>query len=95
MDCGADRIELDVHFSKDERLMVHHDYYLGSTDDGKGLIFDHDLDYLKSLDAGDWFSPKFSGERIPLLDEVFQKVGDKVEYEIQLKGLLLISYRQC
>jgi glycerophosphoryl diester phosphodiesterase len=66
---------------------------LGSTDNGKGLIFEHDLSYLKSLDAGSWFSRGFSTEKIPLLEEVFDEVGTKAEYEIQLRGFT-VEYLQ-
>lgn len=87
VEAGAERIELDVHQSRDGRLVVHHDYHLGETDNGEGLIFDCDWEYLSSLDAGSWFSEEFAGTKIPLLEEVFEEFGDKIEYEIELKGM--------
>lgn len=83
---GAERIELDVHFTKDKQLVVHHAYSLGNPDNGEGLIFEKDWAYIKTLDAGSWFSKDFSEEKVPLLEEIFQNLGDKVEYEIELKG---------
>ncbi len=83
---GADRIELDVHASKDGKLVVHHAYSLGNTDNGEGFIFDRESGYIKSLDAGKWFSNEFIGEKIPFLEEVFETIGNKTEYEIELKG---------
>ncbi|MDZ4786133.1 MAG: glycerophosphodiester phosphodiesterase [bacterium] len=83
---GADAIELDVQFTKDKRLVVHHDYLLGHTDNGEDFIFNKDLDYIKSLDAGSWFGTEFKDEKIPTLDEIFHNFGDKVNYEIELKG---------
>ena len=38
VDYKVDYIEFDVHYSKDEKIVVHHDYYLGRTNNGKGLI---------------------------------------------------------
>ncbi|MDP9352330.1 MAG: hypothetical protein M3P51_12410 [Chloroflexota bacterium] len=87
LEAGADRIELDVHRSTDGRLVVHHYYNLGHTNDGEGLVFERDSAYLRSLDAGSWFSPDFRGERIPFLEEVLEAFGDSIEYEVDLKGL--------
>ncbi len=86
LNVGADRIELDVHQSSDGRLVVHHYYNLGHTNDGEGLIFERDSTYLRSLDAGGWFSPDFRGERIPFLEELLEAFGDSTEYEVDLKG---------
>lgn len=75
-----------MHQSSDGRLVVHHYYNLGHTNDGEVLIFERDSTYLRSLDAGWWFSPDFRGERIPFLEEVFDALGDSTEYEVDLKG---------
>lgn len=83
---GADKIELDVHFSADKKLVVHHDYSLGSTNNGTGAIFEKNSEYIVGLDAGSWFGSEFSSERVPLLEGVFSKFGDSIEYEIELKG---------
>ncbi len=86
LNAGADRIELDVHRALDGRLVVHHYYNLGQTNNGEGLIFERDSAYLRSLDAGSWFSPDFRGERIPYLEEVLEAFGNRTEYEVDLKG---------
>jgi len=83
---GADTIEFDVHMSADGRLVVHHDYYLGTTDNGEGCIFEKDWDYLKKLDVGSWYDPKFSGCRMPSFSEVLSLVAGKIRLEIELKG---------
>lgn len=82
----ADAIELDVQFTKDRQLVVHHDYSLGSTNNGEGFLFERDLQYIQSLDAGSWFDSQFKGEKIPTLNEVFEKFSNKTKYEIELKG---------
>lgn len=83
---GADAIEFDIQFTNDNKLVVHHDYLLGNIDNGEKFIFEKDLNYIKSLDAGSWFNSQFKDEKIPTLDEVFQNFGDKIKYEIELKG---------
>lgn len=79
LDHGSDAIELDVHMTSDGQLVVHHDYYLGNPDNGEGLIFTKDLAYIKGLTIGET-------ETIPTLEEVFELVGDKMQYELELKG---------
>src|SRR5215472_12707910 len=60
---GADWIELDVHLSRDEALIVIHDETLDRTTNGHGLVREHTLAELRTLDAG-------GGQPIPTLDEV-------------------------
>jgi len=67
---GADWIELDVHLSRDNALIVVHDETLDRTTNGQGAVREHSLAELKALDAGSWFGPEYAGERVPTLDEV-------------------------
>ncbi|TGA97845.1 glycerophosphodiester phosphodiesterase [Sporolactobacillus shoreae] len=70
MRVGSDGIELDVHLTKDQEVVVMHDEKVNRTTDGKGQIKNFTLKELKELDAGVWFSPQFRGERVPTLKEV-------------------------
>lgn len=72
LDMGAGGIELDVHLSKDGRIVVIHDERIDRTSNGKGMVRDFTLDELKNLDFGSWFSQEYAGERIPLLEEVLE-----------------------
>ncbi len=82
---GVDMIELDVHMTKDRKVVVHHDDILGRTVPGSGLIKNHTWKELQTLDAGSWFDQKFSGERIPLLEEVLELIGDQAKLNIEIK----------
>ena len=82
---GAERIEFDLHPSRDGHLVVHHDYYLGRTNDGDGPIHEQEWGSLSRLDAGAWFSPDFKGVRLCRLADVLDAFGFAVEYEIELK----------
>ncbi len=75
LEAGADMIELDVRFSLDRHPVVIHDHTLGRTTDGTGEVAALPLRRLRSLDAGSWFSPSFSGEAIPTLREVCRLVA--------------------
>ncbi len=77
IEVGADGIELDVHLSKDGRLVVCHDETVDRTTDGSGAIAALDSEEIRRFDAGSWFAPEYRGQRIPLLDDVLQLVRDR------------------
>ncbi|MTI48597.1 glycerophosphodiester phosphodiesterase [Sporosalibacterium faouarense] len=87
IDMGADGIELDVHISKDDKLIVCHDERVDRTTNGIGFIKDLTLDEIKKLDAGYWYDKKYANEKIPTLEEVlylFQ--GKDILINIELKN---------
>ena len=47
-------------------------------------VKDLDLKRIKELDAGSWFSPQFSGEKIPTLWEVCDSLKGKIYLNIEL-----------
>ena len=63
----ADMIEIDLHFSRDDEIVVRHDSDLTSLG-AKGELREMDLADIRSLDAG-------AGEKIPTLDEVLDRFG--------------------
>lgn len=81
----ADAIELDVQRTKDGRLVIMHDNALGRTAKGRGKISSKTLHYLERIDAGSWFDPAFSQERIPSLGHVLDTFGTKTQYVVELK----------
>ena len=81
---GADAIELDAKLSADGKVMVIHDQTVDRTTNGKGKVNQLTHQELKQLDAGSFFDPRFSGERIPTLDEVFESVGRKIFINVEL-----------
>jgi glycerophosphoryl diester phosphodiesterase len=72
---GADALELDVHLSADDQLVVIHDARLERTTDGRGLVREYTTRQLKRLDAGGWFGRRFRGQRIQTLSEVLERFG--------------------
>ncbi|MFT8928605.1 MAG: glycerophosphodiester phosphodiesterase [Sporolactobacillus sp.] len=82
----SDGIELDVHLTKDQKVVVIHDEKVNRTTNGKGQIKNFTLEELKQLDAGSWFSPKYKGEKIPTLIEVLQLLAD-------YRGILNIEFK--
>jgi len=52
---GADMLELDVHGSRDGRLMVVHDATVDRTTNGSGRVGDLTARAIQRLDAAHWF----------------------------------------
>ncbi|NFV12756.1 glycerophosphodiester phosphodiesterase [Clostridium sporogenes] len=87
IDMNADGIELDVHLSKDGRIVIIHDEKVDRTTNGKGEVKDFTLDELKKLDAGFWFSDEYEGERIPTLEELLKLINNTNIYlNIEIKA---------
>lgn len=67
---GCQTVEFDVMLSADGEPFVIHDERLERTSNGRGGVGEVSAEYLRSLDAGSWFSKAFRGERIPHLRDV-------------------------
>jgi glycerophosphoryl diester phosphodiesterase len=86
MDVGADVIEIDMHLTKDNHIVIHHDGTVDRNTDGKGVIAEMTLDEIKRLDAGVKFGSQFAGEKAPTLEEVAQLVqGSSVQLLLEIK----------
>lgn len=86
LDNKVDRIEIDVHQSKDGKIVVMHDESLDRTTNGKGMIKDKTWDEISNLDAGYKFSPEFKNEPVPLLEDVIQFIAGRAVLIIEIKG---------
>ncbi|MFH8406250.1 glycerophosphodiester phosphodiesterase family protein [Streptomyces sp. NPDC018019] len=83
-DLGFAWVENDVQRTKDGELVILHDTSLARTTDVEQVfpdrapwsVADFTLDEIEKLDAGSWFGPKFSGERIPTLEDYMETVED-------------------
>lgn len=78
IEIGVDAVEIDVHASKDKKIVVIHDSTVDRTTNGKGPVGSYTLEDLKRLDAG-------KGEAIPTLEEVIDLIMGKVTLVVELK----------
>lgn len=85
-EAGADGIELDVMLSADDRLVVIHDATVDRTTNGNGRVDRMPYAALRELDAGAKFSEAFQGERLPLLEQVYEALGGKFLINVELKN---------
>jgi glycerophosphoryl diester phosphodiesterase len=77
---GVDMLEIDLHLTADDRLVVIHDTTLERTTNGRGNICDYSLEEIRQLDAG-------QGERVPIFEEVIQLARDaQIRLCVEIKG---------
>jgi glycerophosphoryl diester phosphodiesterase len=96
---GADRLEMDVHLTADEEVIVLHDETLDRTTDGRGPAARLRLSELRDLDAGYRFESTeghypFRGRkmRIPTFAEVLAHFPRApLNIEIKTNDLALVS----
>jgi glycerophosphoryl diester phosphodiesterase len=89
---GVDILEMDIHSTADDVLVVRHDETVDRTTDGNGAIRDYSLAELKKLDAGyRWSSDggvtypfRGQGIKIPTLLEVLEAFPD-IRLNIDIK----------
>jgi glycerophosphoryl diester phosphodiesterase len=85
---GARALEFDVHVAFCGTPVVIHDETLDRTTDGEGPVSQQTVEQLRTLDAGAWFNPAFSGERIPTLTEALDRVAGRVHHIYpEVKGI--------
>ncbi len=83
---GAGMVELDVHQTKDRRLVVIHDPALTRTTGVRATVASRTLAELADLDAGSWFAPRFARERVPTLEAALAALGSRMAVNIELKS---------
>ena len=87
---GADALEIDVYMTKDNEIVIMHDYKTGGTCDQDLVISDSTLAELKKLwvvQNEDGTGKDFEPCRIPTLEEFFQEFqSSEVRFFIEFKG---------
>lgn len=82
---GADAIEGDFRLTADGHIIAMHDPTTKDTADSNLAVVDSTLEQLLELDAGSWKSPRFAGEKIPLLSDVLATVPEGKQILIEVK----------
>ena len=91
---GIDMVELDVRLSSDDQVIVLHDRTLQRTSTGNGAARNYSYAEIAQFNAGSWFHPSFSRERIPTLRSVLELVRGKRWVNIELKSDFLHKERR-
>ena len=82
---GADAVEVDVHLSCDNRVVVIHDADTKRIAGVKRLVRKLTFADLQKLDCGRWKSPKFAGERLALLEDVVATIPSGKRMLVEIK----------
>lgn len=85
---GADAVEIDVHLSKDNRVIVIHDKDTKRTcSSKKNLVIEKTPSLvLRDLDAGVWKGEEFTGEKLPFLSEIIETVPENKTLVVEIKA---------
>jgi glycerophosphoryl diester phosphodiesterase len=91
-DLGADVLEMDLHITSDDVLVIIHDETVDRTTDGSGEVEQMTLAEIKALDAayrwtrddGATYPHRGQGINVPTLEEVFRAFpGQRMTIEIK------------
>ncbi len=82
---GADAVEVDIHLSRDNKIMCIHDSDTKRTTGQDFKISETLSEQLRKLDAGSFKNEKYKGEKIPFLKEIIKSVPEGKELVVELK----------
>lgn len=81
---GADMIEIDIHQTKDGKVVVCHDQSIDRTTTGTGLIRDLTLKEIRATRIVDE-NGNVTNQTIPTLDEVLDLIDGRVQLLVEIK----------
>lgn len=82
----VESIELDVHLTRDGRLLVIHDGTVDRTSDGSGRVAELSIDEVRELDAGSWKAAQFAGERFLELGQALDIMPPQIRLNVHVKA---------
>lgn len=90
IEVGADIIEIDIHLTKDDQIVVCHDETIDRTTNGTGIIRNLSLNEIRRYNIID-SKGNATNEKIPTLDEVFnlllktRETGNSCKLLVEIK----------
>ena len=69
-------VEFDVRLTRDARVILLHDDTLDRTTTGHGSASALSFEEISRFDAGAWFGPDFTGQRVPSLEETIDLLSE-------------------
>ncbi|MDC3090712.1 glycerophosphodiester phosphodiesterase family protein, partial [Paracoccaceae bacterium] len=71
-------IETDIHFTKDYKIIVFHDFYLGRLTTKTGFVFNKSLDYIREAKLS-------NNQTIPTIEEALNLIDGRVPVLLEIK----------
>lgn len=86
---GINWVEFDVMGDKEGIPIIFHDELLDRVSNGKGLVNSFPYAYLKTLETGQWFDAKYTGERILSLEQALSFFCEMhMQLNLEIKPIL-------
>ena len=82
---GADAVEIDVHFSKDGKIVAIHDDNTRRTARHDRKICEQTLAELQALDVGQWKAGRWAKECVPTLEQVLATIPPGKRLFVEIK----------
>ena len=86
LEMGADGVEGDFRLTKDGQIVCMHDATTARTAGISLAVADTTLPALRQVDVGAWKGGKWSGERIPILQDIISLIPKEKKLLIELKS---------
>ena len=83
---GAAAVEIDVHLSAENTVVVIHDKSTKRTSGQELVVSKSTYDQLKVLDVGSWKDEKYVGEPIPTLLDIVNAIPDGKKLVVEIKS---------
>lgn len=83
---GADASEIDVYLTSDHRIMVIHDKTTKRTAGIDLPVSQTESARLRELEVGSFKSSRYDGEKIPYIEEIFERVPENKKLLIEVKS---------
>ena len=71
-------IEMDIHFTKDYKIIVFHDFFLGRLTTKTGFVFTKSLDYIRKAKLS-------NNQTIPTIEEALNLIDGQVPVLLEIK----------
>ncbi|NCB07607.1 MAG: glycerophosphodiester phosphodiesterase [Bacteroidia bacterium] len=82
---GADGVEIDIYLTPDNRIVTIHDKNTKRTTGADHIVPETTSKELRKLDAGKWKDEKFTGEKIPFVEEILKAIPKNKYLVIEIK----------
>mgnify|MGYP006274706057 CR=1 FL=1 len=87
LELGLDMVELDIQLTKDNQIVVIHDYDLQRVAGMNSKVKELTLAQLREIDIGSYFASEFSEQRMMTLKEVINLLRNELMINIEIKML--------
>ncbi len=82
---GADGVEIDIYLTTDNRIVAIHDKNTKRTTGADHIVPETTSKKLRKLDAGKWKDEKYTGEKIPFVEEILKAIPKNKYLVIEIK----------